>query len=217
GRLFGRQGPALQYGGTAIPARVSAHRRQRAGAIPNDLPRLVSGTDGARPLQDPDSPGGRPRIRLHVAALLRRRSDHPGSRASALREQGPAHGAQPGRRDLPAGWRSTRARAGRQRPRLRRDVPDRAPPLVTARKPFMRRLGRLAWSLSTLCAVAPLPAAVSQSPAADPADVGTIEAIVHAYYDVINGPAGVPRQWRRDSTLYTEEAPFLPMPEPGRQ
>ncbi|HLQ23265.1 MAG TPA: hypothetical protein VK132_08655 [Gemmatimonadales bacterium] len=77
----------------------------------------------------------------------------------------------------------------------------------------MRMLGRLAWSLSTLCAIAPLPAAVGQSPAADPADVGTIEAIVHAYYDVINGPSGVPRQWRRDSTLYTAEATFVAMGE----
>jgi hypothetical protein len=35
--------------------------------------------------------------------------------------------------------------------------------------------------------------AAGQMPPAEPADVGTIEGIVHAYYDVINGPAGVPR------------------------
>jgi hypothetical protein len=53
--------------------------------------------------------------------------------------------------------------------------------------------------------------AAAQIPPADPADVGTIEGIVHAYYDVINGPAGVPRQWRRDSTLYTAAASFVAM------
>jgi hypothetical protein len=52
-----------------------------------------------------------------------------------------------------------------------------------------------------------------QAPPADPADVGTIEGIVHAYYDVINGPAGAPRQWRRDSTLYMPGATFVAMRE----
>jgi hypothetical protein len=41
--------------------------------------------------------------------------------------------------------------------------------------------------------------------------VATIEGIVHAYYDVINGPPGTPRQWRRDSALYTPEATFVAM------
>jgi hypothetical protein len=50
-------------------------------------------------------------------------------------------------------------------------------------------------------------------PRADPADVGTIDGIVHAYYDVINGPAGTPRQWRRDSTLYMPGATFVAMKE----
>ena len=54
-----------------------------------------------------------------------------------------------------------------------------------------------------------------QMPPADPADVGTIEGIVHAYYDVINGPAGAPRQWRRDSTLYMPGATFVAMRESG--
>jgi hypothetical protein len=54
---------------------------------------------------------------------------------------------------------------------------------------------------------------------ADPADVGTIEGIVHAYYDVINGPAGVPRQWRRDSrwwissAVWDDERPGAEIPE----
>lgn len=55
----------------------------------------------------------------------------------------------------------------------------------------------------------------AQMPPADPADVATIEAIVHAYYDVINGPAGAPRQWRRDSTLYMPAATFVSMDQRG--
>jgi hypothetical protein len=56
-------------------------------------------------------------------------------------------------------------------------------------------------------------AAVAQMPPANPADVGTIEGIVSAFYDVINGPAGKPRQWRRDSTLYMPKATFVSMGE----
>jgi quercetin dioxygenase-like cupin family protein len=54
---------------------------------------------------------------------------------------------------------------------------------------------------------------LAQMPSADPADVGTIEGIVTAFYDVINGPAGAPRQWRRDSTLYMPKATFVSMGE----
>jgi hypothetical protein len=38
--------------------------------------------------------------------------------------------------------------------------------------------------------------------AARPEDVGSIDGIIKAYYDVITGPAGQPRQWGRDRTLY---------------
>src|SRR6266496_3877473 len=57
--------------------------------------------------------------------------------------------------------------------------------------------------------------AAAQMPAADSADVRTIEGIVNAYYDVINGPPGAPRQWRRDSTLYMPAATFVSMDEKG--
>jgi hypothetical protein len=60
-----------------------------------------------------------------------------------------------------------------------------------------------------------LPRAAAQLPPADPRDVGTIEGIVNAYYDVINGPPGTPRQWRRDSTLYMPAATFVSMDEKG--
>lgn len=43
---------------------------------------------------------------------------------------------------------------------------------------------------------------VPASRAADPADVETLDGIVAAFYDVVSGPAGRPRDWARDSTLY---------------
>jgi len=73
-------------------------------------------------------------------------------------------------------------------------------------------------TIPALCAIAVAitalaPPAIAQMPPADPADVGTIEGIVNAYYDVINGPPGAPRQWRRDSTLYMAAATFVAMSE----
>src|SRR5688572_18845337 len=54
---------------------------------------------------------------------------------------------------------------------------------------------------------APAPATQSQSPAAapipaaNPADVASIDAIVAALYDVISGPAGKKRDWDRMRSL----------------
>jgi hypothetical protein len=64
-----------------------------------------------------------------------------------------------------------------------------------------------------ICLLVTHTAAVAQMPAANPADVNSIEGIVTAFYDVINGPAGKPRQWRRDSTLYMPKATFVGMTE----
>jgi hypothetical protein len=55
----------------------------------------------------------------------------------------------------------------------------------------------------------------AQARAADPSDVGTIPGIVHATYDVLNGPAGDPRQWPRDETLYMPGATFVSISETG--
>ncbi|MEO8030701.1 MAG: hypothetical protein ABI765_07620 [Gemmatimonadota bacterium] len=55
------------------------------------------------------------------------------------------------------------------------------------------------------------PVVAAQAPVADPRDVGTVEGVMHAYYDVINGPPGAPRQWRRDSTLYMPGVLFVAM------
>jgi len=41
-------------------------------------------------------------------------------------------------------------------------------------------------------------------------DVGTLDGLIAAYYDVISGPAG-PRQWSRDRTLYIPDIRFVSM------
>ena len=42
-----------------------------------------------------------------------------------------------------------------------------------------------------------------------PEDVGTIDGIVAAFYAVISGPAGQPRQWSRDRSLYIPGIRFV--------
>ena len=46
-----------------------------------------------------------------------------------------------------------------------------------------------------------------------PEDVSSLDGIIAAFYDVISGPKGQPRQWARDRTLYIPEIKFL---EPRR-
>jgi hypothetical protein len=55
---------------------------------------------------------------------------------------------------------------------------------------------------TTVAAQAPAAHVVVPTLEARPADVATVDGIVKAYYDVISGPAGQPRQWGRDRTLY---------------
>ncbi len=47
-------------------------------------------------------------------------------------------------------------------------------------------------------------------PAADLADVRSVDAIVAALYDVISGPAGAPRDWDRFRSLFLPEARLTP-------
>lgn len=47
--------------------------------------------------------------------------------------------------------------------------------------------------------------------AARPDDVSSIDGIVKAYYEVISGSAGEPRQWARDRTLYRPDVRFVAM------
>jgi hypothetical protein len=42
-----------------------------------------------------------------------------------------------------------------------------------------------------------------------PEDVATVDGMVRAYYDVITGPAGQPRQWSRDRSLYIPNVRFV--------
>lgn len=44
-------------------------------------------------------------------------------------------------------------------------------------------------------------------------DVATIDGIMKAFYGVISGPAGQPRQWSRDRTLYISDIRFVAMSE----
>ena len=46
-------------------------------------------------------------------------------------------------------------------------------------------------------------------------DVGSIDGIVKAFYEVISGGVGVPRQWSRDKTLYIPDIRFIAMSERG--
>jgi len=56
-----------------------------------------------------------------------------------------------------------------------------------------------------LAVVAPR-AAGAQTSAADPADVGTLDAIIAAYYEVVSGPAGGTADRERDRTLHHPDA-----------
>ena len=48
-------------------------------------------------------------------------------------------------------------------------------------------------------------------PAAAPADVASIDAIMAALYDVISGPAGKPRDWNRMRSLFVPTARMMPV------
>ena len=61
----------------------------------------------------------------------------------------------------------------------------------------------------------PTPAASTAAPqttvpAANPADVASVEAIVAALYDVISGPAGKKRDWNRFRSLFAPGARMIP-------
>lgn len=58
-------------------------------------------------------------------------------------------------------------------------------------------------------APAAAPKAEAATDAARPEDVASIDAIVKTFYDVISGPAGAPRQWARDRSLYIPEVRFV--------
>ena len=47
-------------------------------------------------------------------------------------------------------------------------------------------------------------------------DVSSIDGMMKAFYDVISGPAGQPRQWSRDRTLYIPGVWFVAMKEDAK-
>jgi hypothetical protein len=47
--------------------------------------------------------------------------------------------------------------------------------------------------------------------AARPEDVASIDSIMKAFYEVVSGPAGEPRQWSRDRSLYIAGVRFVSM------
>jgi hypothetical protein len=49
-----------------------------------------------------------------------------------------------------------------------------------------------------------------QTPAANPADVASIDSIIAALYDVISGPAGKKRDWNRFRSLFFPGARLIP-------
>lgn len=63
-------------------------------------------------------------------------------------------------------------------------------------------------ALSVLLLGAALPAAAQE---ADPADVGSVDAILTAVYDVISGPASAERDWGRFRSLLHPDARLTPV------
>lgn len=48
-----------------------------------------------------------------------------------------------------------------------------------------------------------------------PDDVGSIDGMIKAYYEVVSGPAGAPRDWARDATLYRPYTRFVAISTEG--
>lgn len=72
-----------------------------------------------------------------------------------------------------------------------------------------RPVRTLVVGLLACCATA-LPAQAPTPPAARPADVASMDAILAALYDVISGPAGQKRDWDRFRSLFVPGARLIP-------
>jgi len=73
------------------------------------------------------------------------------------------------------------------------------------------RIALLACLALPALGMAQAPPAPPPPPPARAEDVSTVDGIVRAFYEVISGPAGQPRQWRRDSSLYIPGVRFVAM------
>jgi hypothetical protein len=71
------------------------------------------------------------------------------------------------------------------------------------------------WQSSSPPQIPAVAAPATASPEASPADVGSIDAILHAAYDTISGPAGRQRDWNRFRSLFVPGARLIPVvPDP---
>jgi hypothetical protein len=61
-------------------------------------------------------------------------------------------------------------------------------------------------ALLLLCA-----SAAAQANTPRPQDVSSIDGVINAYYDIVSGPPGQPRDWARDKTLYIPGIKFVAM------
>lgn len=64
--------------------------------------------------------------------------------------------------------------------------------------------------LGCLALASQLPASAQTAPAAKPADVGSMDGILAAVYDVISGPPGQARDWDRFRSLFAPGARLVP-------
>ncbi|MCY4647154.1 MAG: hypothetical protein OXE73_09785 [Gammaproteobacteria bacterium] len=85
---------------------------------------------------------------------------------------------------------------------------------TAATRPSLRTLAAFLTLFGAAAATAPT-RATAQQPAADPADVASIDAIIAAVYDVISGDAGVARDWDRFRSLFVSGATLSPVGRPG--
>ncbi len=65
--------------------------------------------------------------------------------------------------------------------------------------------------LTVVLSLLSLQTVIAQAPKApDPKDVGSLDSIMKAVYDVISGDAGKPRDWDRFRTLFHKDARLIP-------
>lgn len=76
---------------------------------------------------------------------------------------------------------------------------------------FLFLITGFALAQQTAAAAPPHVEVATVSPRAE--DVASIDGIMKAFYEVISGPAGQPRQWSRDRTLYIADIRFVAMSE----
>src|SRR5258706_6634224 len=81
------------------------------------------------------------------------------------------------------------------------------------RRLFLARVGMASFATPLLAAKAEKVSVPKVAPR--PEDIATIDGIVRAFYEVISGPAGEPREWSRDRTLYVDGVRFVALEETG--